>query len=71
MTEHLVKARDFIERMEHAQDAAGVEDCFLELANLFGFASVFGGVGPLPHTRPSEVPSSILVQRMPGEWMPR
>jgi LuxR family quorum sensing-dependent transcriptional regulator len=71
MTEHLVKTWDFIERMEQAQDAAGVEDCLLELANLFGFTSVFGGVVPGPHTRPSEVPSSILVQRMPGEWIRR
>jgi hypothetical protein len=32
---------------------------------------VFGGVSPLPHTRPSDVPSNILVQRMPSEWMRR
>jgi hypothetical protein len=31
MTEHLVKTRDFIERMELAQDAAGVEDRFWSL----------------------------------------
>jgi LuxR family quorum sensing-dependent transcriptional regulator len=67
MTEHLVKTWDFIEPMEQAQDAAGVEDCLLELARLFGFTSVFGGVVPGPHTSPSEVPSSILIQRMPDE----
>jgi hypothetical protein len=31
MTEHLVKTRDFIEGMELAQDAAGVEDRFWSL----------------------------------------
>ena len=31
MTEHLVKTRDFIERMELAQDTAGVEDRFRSL----------------------------------------
>ena len=31
MTAHLVKTRGFIGRMEQAQDAAGVEDCFWSL----------------------------------------
>jgi hypothetical protein len=68
MTEHLVKTRDFIEGMELAQQGSRIA---LELANLLGFTSVFGGVSPLPHTRPSDVPSNILVQRMPSEWMRR
>ena len=50
---------------------SGGRGLLLELANLFSFTSVFGGVSPLPHTRPSGVSSCILVQRMPAEWMLR
>jgi len=71
MTEYLVKTWDFIERMEQAQDAAGVEECLLELAHLFGFTSVFGGVVPGPQTAPADISSSILVQRLPIEWKRR
>lgn len=71
MTEHLIKTWDFIRRMEEAPDAVGVEDCLLELARLFGFSSVFGGVVPSPHTPSEEVASRILIQRMPPEWVRR
>lgn len=71
MTAHLMKTWDFIERMELALDAPGVEDCLLELAGLFGYTSIFGGVVPDPQTPGSDVPSRILVQRMPSEWTKR
>jgi hypothetical protein len=71
MTEHLVKTRDFIEGMGTGAGRSRGRGSLPELANLFGFTSVFGGVSPLPHTRPSDVPSNILVQRMPSEWMRR
>ncbi|MGN8117392.1 autoinducer binding domain-containing protein [Labrys sp. 22185] len=71
MTEHLAKTWDFIERMEQAQDAAGVQECLLELAHLFGFTAVFGGVVPGPQTAPAEISSSILVQRLLNEWKRR
>lgn len=70
-TKHLIKTWSFIEQMEQAPDAPGVEDCLLDLASHFGFTTIFGGVVPNPHTPPSEVPSRILLQRMPAEWKTR
>lgn len=71
MTQHLLKTWDFIERMERAPDAVGVERCLLDLAGLFGFTAVFGGVVPNADTPRSEINSRILIQRMPNEWMKR
>jgi len=71
VAEHLIKTWDFIERMERAPDAVGVERCLLDLAGLFGFTSVFGGVVPTPETPRSEIASRVLLQRMPSEWTKR
>lgn len=71
VAKHLIKTWDFIERMERAHDAVGVERCLLDLAGLFGFTSVFGGVVPTPETPRSEITSRILLQRMPSEWTKR
>lgn len=71
MTEHLLKTWDFIEKMELAPDAVGVERCLMDLAGLFGFTTVFGGVVPDPSVSREEIPSRILVQRMPTEWSRR
>jgi LuxR family transcriptional regulator, quorum-sensing system regulator BjaR1 len=71
MTQHLLKTWEFIERMEHAPDAIAVEHCLLELAGLFGFNAVFGGVVPDPDTPRDEIGSRILIQRIPPEWMRR
>lgn len=71
MTQHLLKTWDFIERMEQAPDALGVESCLMDLAELFGFSAVFGGVVPDANAAREEIPSRILVQRMPIEWASR
>lgn len=71
VAKHLIKTWDFIERMERAHDAVGVERCLLDLAGLFGYTSVFGGVVPTPETPRSEITSRILLQRMPSEWTKR
>lgn len=71
MTQHLVKTWDFIERMEQAPNATGIERCLLDLAGLFGFTSVFGGVVPDSDTPRTDIGSRILIQRMPSEWMKR
>ncbi|MBS7554839.1 autoinducer binding domain-containing protein [Ancylobacter dichloromethanicus] len=57
--------------MEQAPDALGVENCLIDLAALFGFTTVFGGVVPNPSVSREEIPSRILVQRMPIEWTKR
>jgi len=71
MTQHLLKTWDFIERMEQAPDTRGVERCLMDLAELFGFTTVFGGVVPGHDATRDEIPSRILVQRMPIEWATR
>lgn len=71
MTQHLLKTWDFIERMEQAPDARSVEDCLMELAEVFGFTAVFGGVVPGDGATREEIPSRVLVQRMPLEWTRR
>lgn len=71
MTPYLLKTWDFIERMERAPDAIGVERCLFELAGLFGVTSIFGGIIPEADTPRSGIKSRILIQRMPIEWMKR
>lgn len=71
MTKHLVKTWDFIERIERAPDALGVESCLLDLAGLFGFTAIFGGLVPDADTSRAEIKSRILIQRMPSDWTKR
>ena len=71
MTQHLLKTWDFIEKMERAPDAPGVEACLMALAEMFGFTAVFGGVVPGGDATRNDIPSRILVQRMPVEWTKR
>lgn len=66
-----MKIWDFIERIEHAPDALGVERCLLELASHFGFTTAFGGIVPGPYTSRSEIKSRILLQRLPHDWAQR
>lgn len=70
-TRHLLKTWDFIERMERAPDIVGIERCLMDLAGMFGFTTVFGGLVPKPATMRGEIASRILIQRMPGEWARR
>ncbi|MGA0565168.1 helix-turn-helix transcriptional regulator [Ancylobacter sp. VNQ12] len=70
-SQHLYKTWDFIERMEQAPDALSVERCLMDLAELFGFTSVFGGVVPGQEVTREEIPSRIIIQRMPIEWARR
>jgi LuxR family quorum sensing-dependent transcriptional regulator len=71
MMQHLHKTWDFIERMEQAPDTVGIERCLLDLAGLFGLSTVFGGIVPDENTPRSEIPSRILIQRMPRGWTSR
>lgn len=68
---YLLKTWDFIDRMERAPNAIGVERCLQDLASLFGFTAVFGGLVPDTYTPCSEIKSRILIQQMPSEWMKR
>jgi LuxR family quorum sensing-dependent transcriptional regulator len=71
MTLQLLKTWDFIERMEQAPDLDGIERCLLDLAGLFGLTTIFGGIVPDDDTPRSEIPSRILLQRMPTDWTRR
>lgn len=68
---YLRKTWDFVERIEQSPDAAGVEHCLVELAGMFGFTTVFGGVVPSDTTPSSEIASRILIQCMPPAWTKR
>jgi LuxR family transcriptional regulator, quorum-sensing system regulator BjaR1 len=61
----------FLERVERAHDAVGVEDCLLEIGKDYGFSSVFGGIVPNCCISPAEVEKRILFQRFPKEWATR
>jgi len=73
MTEHLVKTRDFIEGMELAQDAAGVEDRFRACEPVRLHLSVRRSQPVAPHTavrRPVQHSRSAHAERVDAaiEW---
>ncbi|MGX7743981.1 helix-turn-helix transcriptional regulator [Rhodopseudomonas parapalustris] len=68
---YLRKTWDFVARIEQSPDAGGVERCLIELASVFGFTSVFGGVIPSNTTPSSEIASRIMIQHMPPGWKKR
>lgn len=68
MKEKLDQTWRFLQCVERANDAAGVEDCLLEIGKDYGFSSVFGGIVPNYSASPAEVEERILFQRFPEEW---
>jgi LuxR family quorum sensing-dependent transcriptional regulator len=61
----------FIEEIESAGDAAGIQRSLLQIAEQYGFSSVFAGIVPTARTSPEEIVSRILFQRFPSEWAGR
>lgn len=68
MRENLDHTWRFLERVERAHDAAGVENCLLEIGKDYGFSSVFGGIVPNYSLPPAEVAERIFFQHFPKEW---
>jgi LuxR family quorum sensing-dependent transcriptional regulator len=71
LTESLDRTWQFIESIERSSDAAGVESCLLEIAEQYGFSSIFAGIVPTSRLTPEEIGSRVLFQRFPSEWAGR
>ena len=67
----LDKTWQFIQAINAAVDVSGVEKALTSVVRAFGYTSIFGGIVPMKHASPKDIPSKILVQRLPREWAGR
>ena len=70
---HQPKTWGFIEQIGRAVGKEDVERALLELAAMYGFSTLFGGLVPDLNAslRPRDVESKILFQHFPTEWAER
>lgn len=64
---------EFVSLIEQAADEESIQICLIDIAQRFGFSSVFGGILPPIGTRWSQeqIASHALIQHMPGDWAVR
>jgi len=73
MTDLFWSTWEIISRIEQAPDQSAIQACLINIAERYGFASVFGGIVPPTgmHNSKEEIQARAVVQYFPKGWAAR